>query len=106
MVNNRGASLSCATRAAQAATLEIELRLDVLSDAELLDREAADRLEFLRLSRGQPRPRATTYLEIRTSPVQLEAWARWTASGAAARSRGLAPRRRDRTGAHDRSENR
>lgn len=83
-----------------------EQQLDALSDAEVLDREAADRTEFLQLSQREPRVRGTTYREIRTPPADLEAWDRWTASGAVARARGLTPRRVEAADSGERREDR
>ena len=74
--------------------------LDKLSDGELLDRESADRCEYLRLDRVEPRAMGTTFRVIRTSRTHLDVWQRWTESGFAARRRGLTPRRRTKgTGA-------
>jgi hypothetical protein len=83
-----------------------EQQLDSLSDAEVLDREAADRTQFLQLSQLEPRVRGTTYREIRTPPADLEAWDRWTASGAVARARGLTLRRVEAAGSGERREDR
>lgn len=72
-----------------------------LSDRELLEREATDRREFFQLNRLQPSVRGTTYRVIRAPADYLAAWQRWTASSAAARSRGLPLRRqRCRAGEH------
>ena len=68
--------------------------LDMLSDGELLDRESADRCDYLRLDRLEPRAMGTTFRVIRTSRTHLDVWHRWTESGSAARRRGLTPRRR------------
>lgn len=71
-------------------------QLNALSDSELLDRESADRCEFLHLDRMEPRSEGTTYLVIRISRALLAAWQRWTESGYVARMRGLTPERRTR----------
>ena len=63
--------------------------LDVLSDPELIGREAADRRTFLGIPRSDPRALGTTYRVIHVAAAQLEAWHRWTGSAAALTRRGL-----------------
>lgn len=63
--------------------------LEILSDPELIGREAADRRMFIRMPRSDPRALGTTYRVIRVAADQLEAWHRWTESTSALIRRGL-----------------
>lgn len=70
-------------------TRAVSRHLKALSDSELLERERADRCEFMQLERDEPPSEGTTYRAIRVSRALLAAWQRWTESAWAARTRGL-----------------
>ena len=65
---------------------------DRLSDRELLDREAHQRVEYLRSDHREARSRGTTYKLLDASPGLMRAWEKWKATSIAVRLRGLLPR--------------
>lgn len=70
----------------------LEKSNEALSDKDLLDREADQRDEFLRLERCEPRE--TTYESLIGSRALMHAWDRWMRTSLTARLRGLLPRGR------------
>jgi hypothetical protein len=72
-------------------TDEMDKSTNSLSDAELLDREAQQRDEFLRLEEFEPQLRDTTYRMVVGSRPLIHAWDRWTRTSVAVRLRGLLP---------------
>jgi hypothetical protein len=72
-------------------TDEMNKSNDSLSDAELLNREAEQRDEFLRLEESEPQLRDTTYRMVVGSRPLIHAWDRWTRTSIAVRLRGLLP---------------
>jgi hypothetical protein len=67
-----------------------------LSDDELLDREAAQRDDFLRREVDEPHLRDTTYRLMQGSRDLLLAWEQWLRTNVAVRLRGLISRERRR----------
>ena len=67
-----------------------------LSDDELLDREAAQRNDFLLREEGEPHLRDTTYRLMQGSRDLLRAWDQWLRTNVAVRLRGLVSRERRR----------
>lgn len=65
---------------------------DELTDDALVDREEAERREYLRLERREPHLRETSYRELTGSKALLHAWERWSRTNAALRVRGLLAR--------------
>lgn len=60
-----------------------------LDDEALLEREASERREFLRLMDREPHLRQTRYRTTKASPALLRAWSRWSSTMLLARVRGL-----------------
>ena len=67
-----------------------------LSDDELLNREAAQRDDFLLREQGEPHLRDTTYRVMQGSRELLQAWDQWLRTNVAVRFRGLISRERRR----------
>lgn len=65
---------------------------DELTDDALVDREACERHEYMRLEQREPHLRDTTYRELTGSKELLHAWDRWSTTNGAARLRGLLTR--------------
>lgn len=71
-------------------------RDDALSDADLLDREADHRDDFLRREQAEPQLRTSSWRSLHGSQALIRAWERWRATSVAARLRGLIARGRRR----------
>lgn len=65
---------------------------DDLSDAQLLERERAQREAFREVERDDPRTRDKIYGDVRGSPALVESWERWWKTNLAARMRGILTR--------------
>ena len=65
---------------------------DELSDDSLLQREASERREYMRLEAKEPHLRDTHYRELTGSKPLLHAWERWSRTSLAVRIRGLLSR--------------
>ena len=63
-----------------------------LDDSDLLEREAANRHDFLRLAKHEPHLRDTVYRALNASPALMHAWERWSKTSIVVRLRGLLPR--------------
>lgn len=63
-----------------------------LSDDALVDREASERREYVRLQDREPHLRDTNYRELTGSNSLMHAWARWSRTNVAMRLRGLLTR--------------
>ena len=62
---------------------------DELTDDALLDREASERREYLRLEEREPHLREASYRQLTGSTALLHAWERWSRTDLAVRLRGL-----------------
>lgn len=65
---------------------------DELSDDALLEREEAERREYIRLHDRERHLRDTNYRELTGSKPLLRAWGRWSRTNLAVRLRGLLTR--------------
>jgi hypothetical protein len=65
---------------------------DELTDDALVQREASDRREYMRLEEREPHLRDTNYRELTGSKPLLHAWERWSRTNIAMRLRGLLSR--------------
>lgn len=65
---------------------------DELSDEALVEREHADRREYMRLEKRESHLRDTNYRELKGSKALLHAWERWSRTSLALRLRGLLAR--------------
>ena len=63
-----------------------------LNDDALIDREASERREYLRLQDREPHLRDTNYRELTGSQPLMHAWRRWSSTNLAMRLRGLLSR--------------
>ncbi|HJQ22013.1 MAG TPA: hypothetical protein VJ867_16835 [Gemmatimonadaceae bacterium] len=60
-----------------------------LTDDALVEREASEHREYLRLENREQQHRDTTYQALTASPALIRAWERWWATKVARRLRGL-----------------
>ena len=65
---------------------------DELSDDALLQREASERREYVRLGDREPHLRDTSYRSLTASKALMHAWERWNRTNIAMRLRGLLSR--------------
>jgi hypothetical protein len=65
---------------------------DELTDDALLQREASERREYIRLGEKEPHLRDTNYRELTGSKALMHAWKRWSITSLAVRLRGLLSR--------------
>jgi hypothetical protein len=65
---------------------------DELTDDELIQREASERREYIRLEGREPHLRDTNYRELTGSKALLHAWERWSRTNIMLRIRGLLSR--------------
>ena len=65
---------------------------DELSDDALLQREASERREYVRLGDREPHLRDTNYRSLKASKALMHAWERWSRTNIAIRLRGLLSR--------------
>jgi hypothetical protein len=65
---------------------------DELSDDALVQREASERREYMRLEEKEPHLRDTNYRELTGSRPLLHAWERWSRTNLAMKLRGLLSR--------------
>ena len=60
-----------------------------LDDETLVEREASERREYLRMMDREPQLRDTTYKRVTASPALMRAWRRWSNTSIIAKLRGL-----------------
>jgi hypothetical protein len=65
---------------------------DDLTDDALVQREDAQRREYMRLEKREPHLREKSYHELTGSKALLRAWERWSRTNIAMRLRGLLSR--------------
>lgn len=65
--------------------------IEQLDNDALLDREASERREYMRLMKHEPHLGDTSYRTARVSRTLMRAWERWSKASVLARLRGLFP---------------